>query len=167
MTRFRLVEGGARQAEMVRLGWRLARRPPKTGQLHQEMISLMRTSNVRSVGLAGKAVLRCDGSILEDVEEVGYVLMVEPVERRRTQAVVELREMFPEQDVRTVEQVLESNSGCVERTVDQLLSLSSLSLAPSTRPLPPCPECPVCYEPFTPPRRIFQVGHTYTPGSNT
>lgn len=151
---------------MVRLGWRLARRPPKAGQLHQEMVSLMRTSNVMSVGLAGKAVLRSDGSILEDVEEVGYVLMVEPVERRRTQAVVELREMFPEQDVRTVEQVLESNSGCLERTVDHLLTLSShlssLSLAPSTRPLPPCPECPVCYEPFIPPKRIFQVSHTYT-----
>ena len=27
----------------------------------------------------------------------------------------------------------------------------------------PCPECPVCYEPFTPPRRIFQVSHTFTP----
>ena len=140
MARFRLVEGGSRQTEMMRLGWRLAR-TPEAGQLRQEMLTLMMTSNVRSVGLAGKAVLKSDGTILEDGEEVSYVVMVETGEKRRTRAVVELREMFPEQDVKTVEQALESNSGCLERTVDHLLTLSSqlssLSLASSPpRPLP-------------------------------
>ena len=167
MTRLRLVEGRARQTDLASRGWRLARRPGKAGSLQKEMLSLMRSSKVRSVGLAGEVVLQSDGSFIEAGGEVSHVMM-----ERGSRTVLELGQMFPEIELDTVEKSLESHNRCVERTVDHLLTLSlstsssssstssSSSLSPAEplcKPLPPCPECPVCYEPFTPPRRIFQV----------
>ena len=161
-------------------GWRLASRPIEGGKMYNEMIEILASKKLSVGGLAGESSISSEGNILEvddNFSNHGFLFMID---ENDSSIVEELKNMFPEVDVELIQDLLDTNKQNVDKTIDQLLQVTPTSkfvgeLPPlptrssfspqhqqcSHKKNPPCPECPVCYEPFSPPRRIFQCtnGH--------
>jgi len=164
----------------LKKGWRLASRPLEGGKMYNEMIEILTSKDVAVGGLAGESSISSEGTIVPDDGDFGKHTHMFMIDENESNVSEELKNMFPEVDIELIQDLLDTNKQNVDRTIDQLLQVTPTSkfvgelpplpprssLSPqnpqsSEKKNPPCPECPVCYEPFSPPRRIFQCtnGH--------
>ena len=166
-------------ADRLKKGWRLASRPVEGGKMYNEMIEILTSKDIAVGGLAGESSINSEGTILPDDGDFVKHNHMFMIDENESTVVEELKNMFPEVDLELIQDLLETNKQNVDKTIDQLLQVTPTSrfvgeLPPlprspfspqhsqiSEKKTPPCPECPVCYEPFSPPRRIFQCtnGH--------
>jgi len=148
--------------------------------MYEEMIEILTAKDISMGGLAGESSISSEGQIIESDEHFSEHKYVFMIDENDSSVVEELKSMFPEVEIQLIQDLLDSNKQNVEKTIDTLLQVtptskfvgelpplpSQTSVSPqhqqsSQKKHPPCPECPVCYEPFSPPRRIFQCtnGH--------
>ena len=167
-------------ASKLKKGWRLASRPVEGGKMFTEMIEMLTSKEISVGGLAGESSISSAGSIVADDADFAEHNHMFMIDENDSSVAEELKNMFPEVDIELIQDLLDTNKQNVDKTIDQLLQVTPTSkfegelpplpprstLSPqhqqnSEKKNPPCPECPVCYEPFSPPRRIFQCtnGH--------